>query len=255
MKQAAIVLVVLAALAPEAAAQDSLGEPTPSYLVDGGAIPFLWLPALIGMAVSKWMDPRPEPLWFDADEGGLPPDDTVEVPDAAITVSALAIGVAIAGRGDESRWFHVKGLAQGLEVTTLAVKLSKNPFGRHRPDRDPDADTADSHRSFVSGHASRSAATLTYLGLYLHQHVLERPSTRALVWTGLAVLQLAVSTERVIRRRHHVTDVIAGSVLGAATATIFYLWQEQRYRRVKRRVEAPPLPAIDGPQVAWAWTF
>jgi hypothetical protein len=244
-----------------ASAQQHLGQLEPSYLLDGGAVPFVWMAIGTGLVLDHFASPRSNPLWFDEDEGGLSSRQAGELPGWVISGGATTMGVLIALDDSPSRWFHVKGFLESVAVTALVNRLAKLTFGRHRPDYDPALDDSDNqHKSFPSGHASKSAAALMYVGLYLHAHVLGGEPWNLAVYAGLIATEVAISAERVYRHRHHVSDVIAGSLLGMTSSVVFFLWQEQRYRRARAHelpppAEAPPLPAIDGPSVAWAWTF
>ncbi len=205
--------------------------PDATYLVDGGAIPFFWAPLLADLAIKQWVEPRSTPLWFDPDEGGAPSEDARDLPAWTVTAGALALGaVIVADRGDPDRWDHTKGLAESLATTGLATGLLKIGFGRHRPDRDPMDDSDDGRRSFPSGHTSRSAAALTYVGLYAGAHLLEDEPAgwQVAAYAGLAAVQAAICVERVAHKRHHPGDTIAGTVLGAAISAAFFVWQERR---------------------------
>jgi len=141
--------------------------------------------------------------------------------------------------GDDSRWFHLKGFGEAIVTTSFLTASAKRIFGRHRPDYDGgDAAEYDGQKSFPSGHASQSAAAITYLALYLHAHVFdgwrepgETPWWEVTSYATLGALALAVPAERVLHKRHHLSDVVAGSLLGAAVSTGFFLWQEHRYEK------------------------
>ena len=51
---------------------------------------------------------------------------------------------------------------------------------------------------------------------------------------ALAVAATAIAFERVYHNRHHLTDVLAGSALGAAESTLLFLYQEHRFRNRDR---------------------
>lgn len=258
MRLRALVLAAILATSQPAAAQRADGSIDGWYLVDGGAVPFLWAPAIGAIIIDQTVSPRPTPLWFDPDEGGATSQRDREVPGWVISVGTVIYGAAIALEGDESRWYHVKGFAESIVTTSFATKLLKATFGRHRPDRDPVANTPDGHRSFPSGHASESAAAATYFGLYLREHVFDRwrrPGTvtwwEVLAYAGLGAIAAGASAERVAHDRHHVSDAVAGSLLGAGTAAAIFLYQERRFDRA----EAAGLEPIDGPQLVLGWSF
>ena len=139
-------------------------------------------------------------------------------------------------------------LSQGLAfVITQALK---NACGKPRPDiidrckpretHDPlpfglstydicTGDAAllkDGFRSWPSGHSSSSFAGLFYLSLWLcgKLHVMDN---RGEVWKSLVVMvpilgALLVAVSRIMDARHHPFDVITGSLLGVACASISY---------------------------------
>jgi hypothetical protein len=236
MRSPALALAVAVLLsAQRTSAQERVDDVEPAYVVDGGAVPLLWLPLAGSLALDRWVSPRQPPLGFDPDEGGLPSQRDDEVPGLVVTAGAAGVGLALIVHADESRWFHLKGFAEAIATTSFVTEATKRIFGRRRPDYD-DADDADDRRlSFPSGHSSQAAATLTYGALYLHAHVFDEDAGWAAVATyvGLGALALAVPAERVVRHRHHVTDVVAGVLLGAATSIALFAWQEHRYEAAR----------------------
>jgi membrane-associated phospholipid phosphatase len=269
-----VVFAVVASSGHLAAAQSErsgeVGALDPSYLVDGGALPFLWLPLAASFAIDKYWGPRESPLAFSSGEGGATSRRSDEIHGAWVSVGAGAAAAALALGGDDSRWFHLKGFAQSLAVTSLLTATAKRVFSRRRPDYDGSAEAESDSKSFPSGHASQTAAAVTYLALFLHQHAFDRvrkpgstPWWEVATYAGLGALALGVPAERVLHKRHHLTDVAAGSLLGAASSVGFFLFQERRYRRVSAggdATEAPAMPApalapVDGPQVNLSFSF
>jgi membrane-associated phospholipid phosphatase len=153
------------------------------------------------------------------------------------------------------------GLAASVFTTVTVTELLKRSVGRLRPDfRDrfiargcqgelgvhPEDLPCDEvpaslkqisekeydygRRSFPSGHASTSFALGTFAAHYfwnLGQTFYTQDNTlgSVLSWgAGLAALGVAggVAGTRLRDHRHHLTDVLAGSFLGASIATVFY---------------------------------
>lgn len=250
--------VAALAMTSSPARADAPDDLDASYLVDGGAVPLLWLPLAGSLVLSRWPEARRTPLGFDHDEGGAPSQRADELPAWVITAGAGVLGVSMALGDDPSRHHHLKGLAQSLATTALVTKLGKAGFGRHRPDYDPLEPGDGGRRSFPSGHSAQAAAAAMYAGLYLRHHVFAElrpagtlPWWEAATYGGLAALAGGVAYERVARDRHHASDVIAGGLIGAGTAFAIFTWQERRYRAARRGDSAshePPLvlPAPDG---------
>lgn len=263
MRRSTLVLAAILGISSPASAQRADGSVDGWYFLDGGAVPLFWLPLAGALFVDQAVSPRPTPLGFDPDEGGAPSQRDREWPGWTVTAGVAVLGTVILIDDEPSRWYHLKGFAQSVATTSLATKLLKASFGRHRPDRDAAANTSDGHRSFPSGHASESATALTYFALYLRGHGFDRwrePGTvtwwEVATYAGLGVVAAGVSAERVVRDRHHVSDVVAGAALGAGTAAAIYWFQERRYRRRQSPATIDvSLPPIDGPQLVLGWSF
>jgi membrane-associated phospholipid phosphatase len=217
--------------------------PDRSYLWDGGAVPFLYLPLAMTLGIRGGNEPPADPIMFSEAEGGKDYSGG-QYPVTMLYVDAAVAGGLILVGGDDSRWFHLKGFAQGMITTNLLTALAKNTFGRHRPmyDLTPGAvNPPDSSKSFFSGHSSATLATATYLALYARQHLFNRwrPEGEFRWWEGAAYLglaagALAVPYSQYALNRHHASDVIVGSAVGAGVSALFYVYQESRYRSWKR---------------------
>ena len=244
-----------------------------SYLVDGGAIPFFWLPLTGSATMDRWLPAREQPLGFSEKEGGLRSRRGAELPGWGVSAFAAAAAATMFVDGDQSRWYHLKGFGEAIATTSFLTGTTKRLFGRHRPDWDGSgADSNDGSKSFPSGHASQTAAAVTYFALYLHEHAFDRwrepgtmPWWEIAAYAGLGAIAVGVDAERVYHRRHHATDVIAGSVLGAASSLAFFVYQEYRYDKARAREstepaaivspDAPTLPEMDAPQVSMTFSF
>ncbi len=205
------------------------------YLWDGGALPFIYGSALFTLGVRLFIEPPEDPRFFSSSEGGasVSSDTVPEVAMAGFALSGAGLIAAIPG---PSRWYHLKGYAQAT-ITNLAItELAKNVVGRHRPTFSGDLNDTDSRRSFFSGHASVAATSSVYLGLYLGLNVLPRLSpTQAGIYgtlgaVGLATVLVGVPLSRLKDNRHHLSDVLTGSFVGAASAIAFYTYQQMRYQ-------------------------
>ena len=230
-----IALGATSARAEEQVDRPEEGELSPSYLWDGGAIPFLWAPLAGRLLLDTYTSPRDTPYAFDDFEGGATKADW-QVPGWAISSLGGVSAVAMIASGDRSRFYHVKGLAQSLSTGVFMTGLVKVAFGRHRPDWSAESNTPGSRRSFPSGHATQAFAIATYTGLYLRDHVFDKyrgnktlPWWEAATYGGLLLGASALAGERVLHNRHHLSDVVVGGLLGSATSTLFYWYQERRY--------------------------
>lgn len=260
--------MVFALATPSAQAQKRPDEIDVSYLWDGGAIPFLWGSLAARWALEEITDPRSEPLFFSEKDGGQPSMKSQELPGSAVTIAAAVLALPVALDDDESRWFHLKGMAQSLATTALLTGMGKVAFGRQRPDYDPTNPTEDGRRSFPSGHSSQALSAATYTIMYLRQHGFDNlreegtlPWWEAATYAGIAAAAIAVPIERVVHNRHHATDALAGSLLGLGTSAAFFYFQERRYRRAADgQYELEPgqpmiAPSFDHPGVEVMWQF
>lgn len=225
-------------------------RPGLSYLVDGGAIPFLWAPIATRIALDAYARPRSTPLGFSSSEGGAE-KASWQTPGWGISALGGVLALGMIGGGDASRYYHVKGLAEALATGCVITAGLKVAFGRRRPDWDATRDSPGSRRSFPSGHATQAFAIATYAALYLRRHVFAgrrgdsaMPWWEAATYGGLLVGAGALAGERVLHNRHHLTDVGAGALLGTATSTLFFLYQDRRYKDHAR--EATPVSLSPG---------
>jgi membrane-associated phospholipid phosphatase len=234
MSKLALALAVL--VASHEARADS------SYLHDGGAVPLFWLPLAGDLVIDTAVAPRSSPLLFDAHDGGATPSPW-EVPHWSIDLVGAGVAAAYVSGTDRSRWYHAKGLAESMATASLADEVGKSVFGRHRPDWSPTNADPDESESFPSGHATEAFVIATYTALYLHGHV---TGDHALAYAGLFGAAGLLGAERVYHHRHHVSDVVVGSLIGAMTSFAIYRYQDAR-------ADAPTGPSA--PALSFAGSF
>jgi membrane-associated phospholipid phosphatase len=227
MSKLAIALAVLAA-SREARADSS-------YLYDGGAVPLFWLPLAGDLAIDLAVAPRSSPLLFDAHDGGASPSSW-EVPHWSIDLAGVGV---VAGFAVENHPDQAKGLAEAMATASFVDAVAKPVFGRHRPDSSPTNADADESESFPSGHATEAFVIATYTALYLHDHV---AGDHAPAYAGVFGAATLVGAERVYHHRHHVSDVVVGSLIGAMTSFAIYRYQDARARDVAPA--GPTAPAL-----------
>ncbi|TGZ62313.1 hypothetical protein CRM22_007501 [Opisthorchis felineus] len=83
----------------------------------------------------------------------------------------------------------------------------------------------DMNLSFVSGHSSITAVTVTYVVLYLQKRLKLAcaPMLRPVLQTAIVCFGLYVAISRFTDNKHHVTDIIGGVILGAGTALTLFV--------------------------------
>lgn len=122
------------------------------------------------------------------------------------------------------RWFDLAAWLGAWAVADLATQLLKPGLGRMRPDLTNAA-------SFPSGHA-KSAAQVA-VGLVLIATSPWRP--RGWAWALAVAWITAMSWSRTVLADHYLSDVLAGSLLGAGCAVgVAAVAQLARDRRVAR---------------------
>ncbi len=214
----------------EVRAQEYEPDVDSEYFWDGGAVPFVYGSAAAAIALRLFAKPAKTPRLFPESEGGHEGFENT-VPEWTVSLYSVSIAGLIAASPGASRWHHLKGYGQAVLTTAALTELTKDVIGRHRPHyQEGMPDNLDQRRSFISGHASITAASTVYLGLYLSRNLLPRPS---LLKTGglllLGGVLVGVPYSRVVDHRHNLSDVLSGAAVGSALAVAFYAYQESRF--------------------------
>ena len=243
----AVACVVASLIAATDARAQSSSDPqdelSASYLWDGGAVPFLWVPLAGRILLDTYTEPRETPLVFPETEGGAEPSGW-QVPGYAISALGGVSAVGMIASGDSSRFFHVKGIAESLSTGVLLTGLIKVSIGRHRPDWDPERNTDSSRRSFPSGHATQAFAVASYTILYLNSHVFDGDGVsvgEVASYSAIGLAAFAFAGERVYNDRHHLSDVAVGGLLGTATSAAFFYYQERRWKNREQSLAMQPM--------------
>lgn len=183
------------------AARPAIAEPEPAatatYLTDGGAVPFLWAP----LAGTLALDPDLLSRW-----------DTRSV---IATGAGVGLATGMFAMGDGSAPFHVKGLAESAVTSATLTGAFDALVGKR------------------TGGSSGVFAVGTYGALYLRGHVLRntRPAWQIAAYSAIGLSAIAIATERALHEGGDWTDVAIGGVIGTASSTLFYLYQERRFAK------------------------
>lgn len=218
---------------------------TTEYLIDGGAIPFVYVSVAIAL-LGKLASPPDPPLLFSNDEGREGPRGN-RIPPYMVGIYSGALELTLILVPRDARWYHVKGWAEAYATTAALTQIAKITFGRHRPYYDPAVSTdAEGRVSFFSEHSSLMFAGSLYFSLYLHQHLFAPWRDGAFAWweapvyAGFAGLSTYVAYTRVEDHQHHVSDVITGAAVGSTLAAGFYVYQQSRFSGALRRWHLTP---------------
>ncbi len=112
-----------------------------------------------------------------------------------------------------TRWAAFTTFGVAVVGSDLAIGIIKGLYGRMRP---LDSLVGTGGSAFPSGHAIAAAVTAVALVI-----VFVRPGTHRRVWEVRAgAFAFVMAMSRTYLRAHWLTDVVAGSLLGAATALL-----------------------------------
>jgi membrane-associated phospholipid phosphatase len=257
----ALAVACTLAIASPAAAQSSPDDIGPSYLIDGGAIPFIWVPLFVNLATYK-VGPDSEPRLFSSSEGGASVEEET-IPGVYTSIATGTTFIGLLAYPGDGRWYHVKGFAQATSMAGTTTNLLKKFFGRQRPSYDPSDRSENERKSFPSGHATSALRITSYTALYLRRHVFAEMRgdafiswPEAIAYPALAALAVYVPYTRVMDHRHHVSDVLAGAAFGLTYTSIFFWYQESRLKDHQRKEESAvlsPWGSGRGLSVGWAY--
>jgi undecaprenyl-diphosphatase len=134
-----------------------------------------------------------------------------------------------------TRWAALTTFTVAVVGSDIAIGVIKGLYERARP---LDSLVGTSGFAFPSGHAIATAVTAVALVI-----VLVKPGTHRRVWeVRAAAFAFVMAMSRTYLRAHWLTDVVAGTLLGAATAlAVAAVVQQWRVRRAQR-MEAAGVP-------------
>ncbi|BGP49137.1 hypothetical protein JCM10450v2_005018 [Rhodotorula kratochvilovae] len=198
---------------------------------------------------------------------------------AGVIPAVIILLVAVIWRRSFWDWHNGwLGLLLSVSLTTVFTQAVKVTVGRPRPDMidrcqpvEGAANRAvyglatidictvqtghiidDGFKSFPSGHSSFAWSGLLYLSLYLcgKMHIMDRRGHAFKAWIAITppIGATLIAVSRTMDYRHHATDVIAGSILGAVIALMTYhlyypsLYSPQCHLPYSPRIP-PTLPA------------
>jgi undecaprenyl-diphosphatase len=155
----------------------------------------------------------------------------LDVLGGAFVTWPLRIGVAML-LGVRKYWVLFSFWIGTVMISEIAIGVLKGAYDRPRP---PGSLVETTGASFPSGHSVASAATAVALVI-----VLLAPGAHRRIWevrAGLFAFVMAMS--RTYLRAHWLTDVIAGLLLGAATALALGAIADEIRERMGRSGPAP----------------
>ncbi len=176
--------------------------------------------------VSHWLGARRTATWNDVTwVGSGIADIVVKVPAAAALVAFFF--------WRWRRWHEATLLAGALALEAAVFVTASLVVGRGRPPI-PQLDTIPLTSSYPSGHTGAAVAFYGAIAIVVFWHT-RRAAARYLAVTVAIVLVAGVGASRMYRGMHHLSDVVVGILVGAASLLVIYLVVER----------PPPDPARD----------
>ena len=168
--------------------------------------------------VSHWLGDRRSELWNDATWIGSGLADTyVKVPAAAL-LSAFFVW-------RWRRWNEVALLAGALALEAAVFVTASMVVDRARPSISQ-LDSVPPTSSYPSGHTGAAVAFYGAIVVITFWHT-HRTLARRIAVTSMMVLVLVVGASRMYRGMHHLSDVVVGVLLGAASLWVMYVVVER----------------------------
>jgi len=148
-----------------------------------------------------------------------------------VIATCVVVTAVLLWRTRDWRFSAVPAIAISLQATIFVI--AANMVDRVRPPVLPE-DPSPPTSSFPSGHVGASTALYTSFALLAAERI-ERDWLRRLV-IGLCVLvPLLVSSARLYRGAHHLSDVLVGILNGLCCAFLAYGWYRHRARETGRQ--------------------
>jgi membrane-associated phospholipid phosphatase len=168
----------------------------------------------LDLRVARWLGHRRTGMWDDATWVGSGIADLfVKVPAAAV------LSLCFVGRW--RRWNEATMLIGPLALEAAVFVTASFVVDRARPPISQ-LDSIPLTSSFPSGHTAAAVAFYGAIAVVVHWHARRRIVRRLAVLVAL-VLVVVVGASRMYRGMHHLSDVVVGALLGAASLWVVYL--------------------------------
>lgn len=161
-------------------------------------------------SVERWFVAHRTPTWNSLSWWGSMLSETST---KVVLTSIVCLWLVVRYR----RWFDAALIAVPLVLEAAAFLTTTLIVGRPRPNV-PRLDSSPVGSSFPSGHTA-AAVCYVAIAVVMARHC----SRRWLVWLGcslVAIVTVAVGLARMYRGMHHLSDVVAGVVLGAVSVLV-----------------------------------
>jgi undecaprenyl-diphosphatase len=154
--------------------------------------------------LNRWVVSFRSPRLTDLSQLGSQVGD---IPVLPAVVLAVCLGCLLARRFRVAAFLVAAILAEAAiyRVATIAVPRARPSVVR--------LDTLPANASFPSGHVGASVAVFVGLALLVTARPLAR-AVRAAIWASAGLVVLVVAASRMYRGMHHLSDIVAGVVVG-----------------------------------------
>jgi membrane-associated phospholipid phosphatase len=183
---------------------------------------------------------------FNAPLAGEFKQDTVSVLACAMMIAAPLPLLGVLHSYQKRSFLELHAAAstvvQGGSVQFMFVEVGKVLAGRFRPDylsrctslgangecQNPDAHIlAEGRKSFPSGHSSAAFFGMAILSLFLAGKLRilhgRRSFSKLIICISPLLLAYWVAISRTLDNRHHFSDILAGSAIGIACSSVYFL--------------------------------
>jgi membrane-associated phospholipid phosphatase len=194
----------------------------------------------VDRALSRWITDQRTPLVSDISAVGSMLADTTTV--------LFVVGLSVLVLAIRRSWPRAGLLAIGLTLEVTAFLTATFIIVRDRPEiRQLDASPPTS--SYPSGHTAAAVALYCGLAIVLSPSV-RHTVLRIALWTAALLIPIAVAVSRMYRGMHHLTDVLAGALLGSLALILAILAVRAGAAVAERRRRSTPAPGAPAPRRA-----
>lgn len=156
--------------------------------------------------VERWFVDRRTPTWDSLSwVGSMLADTLVKI---VVTVVVVLVMLRV-----WRRWLEPSLVALSLVLEAAAFIAITEIVARPRPDV-PKLESSPVDSSFPSGHTAAAAAYGAVAVVFLWR---QRQAVAGVLFAVVTAIVIAVAVSRMYRGMHHLSDVVAGAVLGVAS--------------------------------------
>lgn len=182
-------------------------------------------------------------VWDNTERANMLSNVTAHGLIPAASVGLLALG-SIQAAGTDNLFDDLLPIVESVAFSQLAVQAFKFSFGRERPflHYGGEAHGADDNMSFVSGHSALAFSLVTSAGMVAHERGYKY---EPYIWAIGLPLAATTAYLRIAADKHYMTDVVAGSLIGATAGLLI--------PKLTKRLPFEIAPAPNGLSIVGQW--